>query len=339
MQNPSWGIVATVNEPLPLIASFVAHYLDIGASEIHLFFDAPFDEIQDAIGHLPQVKTYFTDNAFYKSVGRRSFKHLNLKQMVNANHAYATTEVDWLLLLDADEFLESDDFAAFLAQQPENVGAVRLINQERAYRKGMPIQGIFDGVGIEHNKFTKRWVRSSLDAENEAFLINGVLGHCAGKSVVRTGYDAEMGIHSPRFIKGADVVWKPGVLLHHFDGMTPLHWAAKLLRYARKNMFVDGREKRTALNRYNQVAFLKEHGVTPQAALTLHERLRVLPGNNIGLRERFGLVHNIGIDPGAAIKRWLPHLDIDLSAEHFDALLAERDPHFAEWLYATQHAA
>jgi hypothetical protein len=64
-----------------------------------------------------------------------------------------------------------------------------------------------------------------------------------------------------------------------------------------------------------------------------------LSDGNIALRERFNLVRNIGIDPAAAIQRWLPHINVDLGVAHFDALLAERDSHFAEWVDVDQNVA
>ena len=40
----SWAVVATVDEPAPLVAAFVAHHLNEGAREVHLFLDKPDPE-------------------------------------------------------------------------------------------------------------------------------------------------------------------------------------------------------------------------------------------------------------------------------------------------------
>ena len=55
MTGPTWGIVATVDEPPQLVAAFAAHYLALGASEIRLYLDRPDPAAQHLLGRLAGV--------------------------------------------------------------------------------------------------------------------------------------------------------------------------------------------------------------------------------------------------------------------------------------------
>ena len=52
--SASWAVVATVDEPAPLVAAFVAHHLNEGAREVHLFLDKPDPETVALIGTIEQ---------------------------------------------------------------------------------------------------------------------------------------------------------------------------------------------------------------------------------------------------------------------------------------------
>ena len=49
----SWGVVAMVDEPAPLVAAFVGHHLGLGAAEVHVCLDRPNPAAQDLLAGVP----------------------------------------------------------------------------------------------------------------------------------------------------------------------------------------------------------------------------------------------------------------------------------------------
>ena len=61
MNRPSWAVVATVDEPAPLIIAFVAHTLSLGPKALHLFLDRPNPEAEAALRGLPNLHLVVCD--------------------------------------------------------------------------------------------------------------------------------------------------------------------------------------------------------------------------------------------------------------------------------------
>ena len=64
--KPAWAVVSTMDEPAPLVAAFAAHYLSIGASEVHIFLDQPDPEAEALLAGLPRVYLTVCDAAYWK---------------------------------------------------------------------------------------------------------------------------------------------------------------------------------------------------------------------------------------------------------------------------------
>ena len=225
----SWSVVATVDEPAPLVVAFVLHHLEAGAERVHLFLDAPNPQAQEALAAIPQALVTLCDDAHWAACVRKRRPKLHTgRQLVNADIAYGQTRSGWLLHCDCDEFIrDGAAMAQELAElEPKHV-YLRLQMAERAY---VAPQGedLFEGVfRLPIKDFALHG--PPVYGDLTAFLKDGVTGHRAGKAVVRTGLNISVGIHSP---DGPPPHRNAQTRLLHFDGLTRLHYMIKLLRRA-----------------------------------------------------------------------------------------------------------
>jgi hypothetical protein len=101
--------VSTVKDSRANVERFVERNLAAGADHMLVFLDAPDPEVEELLTAHEHVTHVVTDDAYWR--GRR-WKHLNVRQLVNANLANAALApfgwAQWLFHLDADEALEID---------------------------------------------------------------------------------------------------------------------------------------------------------------------------------------------------------------------------------------
>lgn len=317
-----WGVVTTVAEPPALLAAFVAHYAQMGAGAIRLYFDRPDPEAVTLISRVPGVEVIDADAAFYTDeLGVRAKPaQLNRKQRFNADHAMRTMEVDWLLHVDADEFLAAEDFAGQLAAQHADIDSLHIANGERAWIAGTAPGTIFDGVLRWPVDGPRRRIRRILGPDVAEFTDRGFCGHLWGKSVTRTGRGLKLGLHKPRREPPAHQVAAPSARLCHFDGLTRRHWVAKLMRYAELGMYAEPKGPHRC--RHAQVAHVKNAGSDPAAAFALHDMIRVIPADTAQAWQDAGLIEAMPCDPAAATRAMFGD-EVDLSPAAFDAALAQ----------------
>ncbi|MEO8530835.1 MAG: hypothetical protein ABI459_06410, partial [Deltaproteobacteria bacterium] len=185
-------------------------------------------------------------------------------------------------------------------------------------------QTIFDGsfvIPMKHDAETK----SRLYGERQRYLVEGVAGHCSGKSLVRVGEEVVIGIHSPRKNKNftrtpyLNSVPLEGAWILHFDGLTPHHWISKVQRY-----FATYRPEDLASlgeARLAQIEHIVASGGDEGEVVRLHQLIRQLsPHAEAALRE-VGQLIDIDFDPTPAIAA-LGIGPIDLSVAGFDAALS-----------------
>ncbi len=114
-----WGVVAIVDEPLPLVAAFVAHYLWLGADEVHLLLDDPRPEVVAALEGRARVRVTAMDAAWWAARGEARPEPHARRQGMLLTEIYRDYPRDWMLHVDADEFLmPARPIAAQLAEVP-----------------------------------------------------------------------------------------------------------------------------------------------------------------------------------------------------------------------------
>ena len=227
----TWAVVAQVSDPDILIESFVAHYRNIGATEVFLFFDHPNPGLQDRLGHMDGVTCFANSLQFFQNIhGRKGIpKKKTFRQALNATYASNLTQAEWILHCDVDEFLEvQGDISAELSTVERDIGYLEVRNLERRLVAGSKPEQVFEGVAIDPYLYAGR---------DDPMMRKGCLGHFAGKPMVRTGRGYHVAVHRAKIGKPVDRNFPPSSVLGsahliHFDGLTAFHWAVKLLRRA-----------------------------------------------------------------------------------------------------------
>ncbi len=191
--SPSWGVVATIKANAEDILAFAAYHLDLGARRLYLYLDA---DCPGAHAHLkahPRVRVTTCDAAYWKRVnGRRPVKH-QVRQTVNATHAYhRRTEVDWLIHMDVDEFLwPQTTVSGPLGTLPPSVRSARIRPLEQLSGDGSAFKR---AIPAGRNRAA---TSARLYPSYGHHLKGGFLSHVQGKVFVRSGApDTELRIHS-----------------------------------------------------------------------------------------------------------------------------------------------
>ena len=186
--SPTWGIVATVDEPPQLVAAFAAHHLALGAAEIHLYLDRPDPEVQRLLAGLDGVRVTVCDEQYWAAspLGRRPPLPMG-RQRQNANHAYARAGTDWLLHCDADEFVRSaDKIERRMAKAPAGVAFLQLKMLERV-RLADGMAGIFDGIFRRPGMGFEQW-GEEVYGRFAKFLHSGITGHAGCRTGMRLAH-------------------------------------------------------------------------------------------------------------------------------------------------------
>lgn len=338
MSAPSWGIVMTAREPGNLVLANVAYHLGLGADEAHVYLDDPNDPAAETLAALSGVRLTLCDADHWQRLTRRRPEGQNRRQGLNATDAYRRAGVDWLVHLDADEFLrpapglDQGDTAAMLAELaafPRGFGYVSVPPAERVMPSGMVQAGLFEGVFRRPARVPPRLHRAFY-GEASDFLDGGMSSHTSGKAFTPTGFDYQIRIHRPR---GTGTDRLPAHSAHkahavellHFDGLTPLHWLVKLLRYGEHTA-----EVQAGMNGPHRLRQVVELLDAPDiaAARALHDRVQVLAPEQMARLAALGLCDRSPFDPVPTITRALGAVP-ELSAKAFDTelcLLHENSP-------------
>ncbi|MCT2539309.1 glycosyltransferase family 2 protein [Sedimentimonas flavescens] len=234
---PSWGVVATIDEPPALAAAFVAHHLAVGAREVHVFLDRPNPETEALLRGVPGVVLRHSgDDGWVRGwKALRPARH-ETRQKYNATRALAEAGLDWLVHCDADEFVHPHrSFALDLASAGPEKAWIKLEVEERCFLHRRP-RALFEGV------FRSPWPDFEDDGaeiygDRARFLNRGVAAHSAGKSCTRAAEGRVIGVHYPlaHWDDSRNTLpYRPSynARLRHFDGLTPLHYILKMLRRA-----------------------------------------------------------------------------------------------------------
>lgn len=224
-QKIKWGVVATVREPTDLVLAFVAHHLELGASEVHIYFDDPLDEARHIVRKVKGTRVTRCSRHHWdrETNGRGRPKNQNVRQAKNATHAYNNTKCDYLLHLDADEFLYmARPIEEEIAQMQGDECWIRVPAMERCWQAGETNESIFGGVFRSPIRNNQKMVNEIYGPELTPYLSNGLAGSAHGKPLVRTGADLQIQVHAAKE-KGENKGWAPhrkatGLTVLHFDG-------------------------------------------------------------------------------------------------------------------------
>lgn len=329
---PTWSVVATVEEPPALVLTFVAWHLHLGAETIYLYCDNPDDPVVAMLAHLPQVRVTVCDPEHWLRVGKSRPRRHQVRQARNACDAYARSTSDWLIHIDADEYLwpQQPVVQLLAAIEPESDAFVIQV-AERVHLPDDPGETVFEGAFRRPFRKPPK-MGERVFGPDYALSNRGLYGHAHGKAFARTGRNLSMSIHRPKSPRGAPdpVLSRPApdaVELLHFDGLTPTGWVYKLARMQRALIKQDGMPPSPHRRAQADALMADPHG-----AEALYCRLKVADGDLPMLLQRHGLWSAPAFDPRVALAAYFPDVEIDLGPAAMDNWLASNKPRVIPFL-------
>ena len=334
---PSWGVVATVDEPGALVLAYAGWHRAIGAREVHIYLDNPDAATEAALRALDaRVGGVFVtscDAAYWAaSRSRKRRARTTHRQAVNADHAYARTAADWLLHSDADEFVrDGAALTATLAALPAETLVLRMQTAERVHLPDEPGAHVFEGAFRRRTAAFGR-LGPRLFGRWSKMLSYGLTGHAVGKSLVRRGLEIRNSIHFPQDAQGRQLKPEKAVkgLLLHFDGLTRLHYLLKLAHRMDMRHYQPGRRNPDGTARSEQADFVRRKIDNRESLVHFTDKVTALDAGQVGVLDGLGVLDFTPFDPRAALTGL--GLDLDLSPQAFDAELRRRK---AELIAAT----
>ena len=320
MARPVWDVVATVDEPSPLVVAFVAHTLSLGPRCVHLYLDRPNLAAEAALIALDRVKITHCTPDYWAASARRMRPPLHVgRQKENARQVYESTPAEWMVSIDCDEFLSSGaDLEDDLADQAPEVTFLRIPVRERVMPAGAVQLGIFDGM---FRKPLANYKRNGplIYGLYCDMLRQGMTGHAIGKSAFRTGRGLKMCLHAP--LNAPSGLRAARSYLRHFDGLTPLHYGLKLLKRLREP--VTKGKPRHGAPRLAQLALMADIGADAAMVQEFVAHLKGVTAQQMQMLRNLDALDEAGFDPAPALAGL--GLRADLSAAGFDAELRLRE--------------
>ncbi|WP_339767425.1 glycosyltransferase family 2 protein [uncultured Pseudosulfitobacter sp.] len=178
----TWGLSSTILAPARDILRFAAYHIEAGAHRLYIYLDDPDSDAFAPLKAHPKVRVTRCDAQHWQKLGgKRPVKH-QVRQSRNATHAHARrAEVDWLIHMDADEFLVSDQpVADVLAALPATVQTARVRPMEQLAGDGHHFKAFIPN-GPDREKIVNR-----LYPNYGPHIKGGFLSHVAGKLFART---------------------------------------------------------------------------------------------------------------------------------------------------------
>lgn len=341
ISKPTWAVVATVDEPAVLVAAFARHHLAIGASEVHLYLDRPHPDLQPLIAGLQGCFVTLCDEDYWANsdFGQRPAHHIR-RQKHNANIAYQKTKCGFLLHCDADEFIRDSDalydemttLNAPVKTGETHFDGVKIFNCERIWCPDAPKAASLENTWGQTDLFTGQfrfptWLYDDvLRAQFRPFgmfLNRGVSGHARGKSLIRVGAALEIGIHDATDLTQKTIVNRltSKAVLHHFDGLTPLHYILKMLKRGYETP--NGPRKRKGVRRTDQARFVRRNAGDAEKLERFVRTIKSLTS------EQCDMYHEVAaFDPRPFVIQGCQDLDFD--AAQFNATLRSENAAFFE---------
>lgn len=334
----TWAVHSTVDEPLELLCAFVAHYLALGAAEVHLCLDRPTQEVIDVLGPVPGVRLTLCDEAYWAGTrqGRRPAGPAH-RQVANLKRAYAESRHDWLLYCDADEFVHLDSrfgaMAEVLALFGEDMRFHIFPPAERFYAEGAPALSIFDGM-YRCSSAGMIDAAPAIYGKDMPFYAHGLLQDGPGKSVLRCGLAMELEVHAPKdrtngvIRAGAEeMAALERCRLLHFDGLTPLHWSMKLVRWYGAMIDMLGGDRALVAQRRTPTRNLQAKALYDlrEDAQALHRMTRLQSMTAAQMAELAAAGGLVDARPQieATARALFPRLELDFSQAAFDRRLRQ----------------
>ncbi|MBV2360233.1 glycosyltransferase family 2 protein [Thalassococcus sp. CAU 1522] len=325
--TPTWAIVMTAREPAALVVANARWHLATGASEAHVYLDRADDPAAAMLAALPGCRVTVCDDAHWSAMrGRKGRPDSQMRrQSLNANHAQARSDAGWMLHLDADEFLWQDrPLADELALVSELGAELRFPVLERTMRHGETQNTLFAGR-FRRVSPSAAGINRVIYGDKARFLRDGMFSHGSGKCAVPVRHGFHHYVHESVIDVDGKRVRPPSfrstaARLLHFDGLTPLHWLVKILRYRRNPP--DVQRQILPDHRFAQIDWALDRIADLPSALAAHAALLWMTEAEETRLRGFGLIDDRAFDPAPMLGDLAPAL----APAAFDAALRAMEP-------------
>lgn len=128
-RNPkriTWGVVATINEDLDKAVAFAAHHIHLGAEKVMLFGE-DLNALPKDITEHPKIDVIPVNRDVITAEQRAHLPGRNARKAFYFNRARRKLSLDWLAMLDTDEYLCPErPIRRILARVPEDAAFLSL---------------------------------------------------------------------------------------------------------------------------------------------------------------------------------------------------------------------
>lgn len=308
-------VVPPYSEPAPLVMTFVAACFARGATEMRLYLDTPQPELEAVLVGLPGCVLIRCDAAYWRAAHEGRPWAPSDRQRYNLQRAYEASQLEWLLHIDADEFLSaSGDVAVALAGLPASCLVAQVAVAERVYLATPDPDYIFDGVFRLPNPPPVQAQVDAIDGPVAQFLRQGMTSYPSSKAFFRTGRGLQADVHSARNVSVAEVGMLHGWRLFHFDGLTMQSWIHKKQRTLAQQ---PGWQAFAAARRA-QLAAITAADATQGGLEALYLSIKQLNPERAAALRGLDLITPGDLDLRGDLARVFPGLAVDLSVAGFD---------------------
>ncbi len=181
----SWSVICFANEQPEHLRAFVAWHLGSGAREVQLMLDKPNSALVQELAGVPNLRVRSFQNDYWQdNYGRNDLNRVD-RHRILATQAYRAATSDWVLHIDADEFIYADgDIARLLADVPNHTHAIRIAAADRLLAS-TDADWPGDKFRMMTNEKYPAWLSEIYKFPNQFNF--GLRGHSNGKLFVRGG--------------------------------------------------------------------------------------------------------------------------------------------------------
>ena len=239
MTTSDFTVVAMMREPRDIVARFVAYYRQLGAVRIQIYFDGDAGDVRDLA--CEDVEILVCDDQLLDRVGARRDDAVEQRQWAIALHAFRALRTEWMLFVDADEYVFGDrPMREFLGAIPPGDDVVRLPTAEAVWRRSDGAEAPFSSTAFRCC-LPARWapLRRLIYLRHCSFFSwRGLIGHAEGKQFIRKGakIDRLTCLHALSNVRPVGR-WASQInpefrhfYLGHFDAIGLDHWREKWRR-------------------------------------------------------------------------------------------------------------
>ncbi len=234
----TFSTVSLMRETPDVVRRFAEFYAAAGADTAFIYIDGSASELRDL--DIPGLVLLETNEAFWAGLGCERPSILEDRQYQVYQDALRRCQSDWLLVVDADEFVFGDrPIAAFLDGIPAGNDSVTVPPAEAVWGPGDPIDTPFGSthfrLGWQREKLWKGLGGLVYGRSIAPHMQRGLTGHTAGKQFLRAGRTySSIRNHSAQrdgktLTRGAATIDPrlAGVYVGHYDAIGLARWQQK----------------------------------------------------------------------------------------------------------------